>query len=170
MASTFWARMGFQLRHAINRILLAWAYKLPPLVSGVVLLVGMGTVVVTATGLYHGTVDLIAPVLQTWSAEAQGAFKALMWFGAITAGGRFLWKASQWVGEATEPMPRQHAPSFYEWLSNNGYRAVKHRVFAWEWWLVSSTLAPERLALVRADRLHRSLPQATPTSSSKERF
>lgn len=173
--------------YAARRVGLAWAYRLHPLLGGLALLATMVAVVVSAVAVYHGAHGFLTPVLQTWSPQAQGWFKALMWFSGITAGGRALWKFSLWAGDATGPMTPEQTAQFYRllrehgyraaeprtkavWVKNNVQRAERGRPMAWEWWLVSSTLAPERLAAVRSDQLHRSLPAAAPSTPSKERF
>lgn len=158
-------------RHQMLRALMAWAYKMNPLLSAIILLAGFLCVFVAIMQLFSAVQALASSGWPHLPDLAQMAFKGVVYLLGFVMGTAFIIKLSTWVGNATETLDRSKHEIFFKLLKEHGYRAAQsRRVHHWEWALVTATLAPEALSAYRSDCLNHALPVASPLSCPKERF
>lgn len=158
-------------RHQMLRALMAWAYKMNPLLSAMILLASFLCVFVAIMQLFSAGQTLAASGWPHLPDLAQMALKGVVYLLGFVLGTTLIIKLSTRVGNATETLDRSKHEIFFKLLEEHGYRAARgRRVHHWEWALVAATLAPEAISAYRSDCLNHALPVASTLSRPKERF
>lgn len=160
-----------RIRHRALRAMMAWAFKINPLLSALLLLIAFLGGFVALMQLLSATQAFLASGWPHLPDLGQMAFKGMVYVSGLVMATVTVIKLSTCVAGATETLDRSKHEAFFQLLQEHGYRAARGwRVHHWEWALVTATLAPEALAAYRSDCLNGSLPVDSPVHRPKERF